>query len=235
MKRIFLAAMLLAFTFHSYAQKIEVSAYATGSLSHYIGNYATATTYIGPSASPTNTVDKRDNNPYGTKNTFGNSFGIQAQFISKQGIIGGLQAGIENLKSEVHIDELKGTYPAKYPFDGTSTLSKQFFNLNPYIGYRFILNDIKLDLMPGIDIGASISSSQKIRSKSDDNLYLTEGPFKDIPVDYRLRFGSAIYYNRIGLVASYSHGLNNYVETSKGPGYAARSEVIRFGLNYRFY
>ncbi|QHS56153.1 PorT family protein [Mucilaginibacter sp. 14171R-50] len=235
MKRILLVAVLVAFALQLSAQKIEVSIYASAGLSHYVGNYVTTTTYIGPSASPTNTIDKRDNNPYGNKSGFSNSFGLQAQYVSKPGIIGGLQAGIENLRSQVHIDELKGTYPTTYHYDGTSTLIKQFFNLNPYLGYRLSLNNIKIDLMPGLDFGVKLSSRQKIRTNSEIKYTAGNDKVEDISVDRRVRFGSAIYYKRIGLTASYSRGLNNYVETTKGAQNTARSEIMRLGLIFRAY
>jgi len=236
MKAIICASVVLLFATQSIAQTIEVSAYATAGLSHYVGNYATATAYIGPSISGRESIDKRDNNPYGSKRTFSNSFGAQGQFISKQGIIGGLQIGIENLRSEVHIDEYKGTYPQTFSYDATSTLARQFLNINPYVGYRILLNNVKIDLMPGLDIGLSMSGIKRIKSDDTGRPYLAEERVKDIPVDYRLRFGSAIYYNRIGLVASYSRGLKNYVAITKGSQTAeAKSEVMRLGLTYRFY
>ncbi|MFD0765235.1 hypothetical protein ACFQZI_10265 [Mucilaginibacter lutimaris] len=236
MKRTLCVIALLSLAVQSFGQKVDVSVFASANFSHYTGNYPTATTFIGPSNLGGSTIDTRENNPYGNKYTFGNSFGVQAQYVSKQSIIGGLEVGLDRLISKVHVDEQRGAYPMTSPFDATSKFTKLFFNINPYLGYRLAFSNIRADLMPGVDIGLNISSHKKVRSAGDENIYLTDETTENTPADFRLRFGSAFYYKRIGLTASYSRGLKNYVSITKGSETAeARSELIRFGLIYNVY
>jgi hypothetical protein len=231
------------------AQKIEVSVGANSGLLHYSGNYATPTSYIieGP-------TDKQNytSNPYGSKNGFSYGGDMQLQFVSKSGFLAGLQAGYEVLRSQVAITGynpimvylwyapvLNDLISYQTPVKGQTYLQNQDINISPYIGYRFLAKKIKIDLMPGIDLGFNTSSYDKGKATgTDGTVYRTDLKRTDAPTDVRLKFAVAAYYKKWGLTAGYAHGLKNYVPgqtdvNNSAIAETAHSELLRFGLIYR--
>jgi len=247
MKKSILTLFAIGIAMQLFAQKIEVSFGANSGLFHYSGNYATPSSSIteGP-------TDKQNytNNPYGSKNGFSYGGDMQLQFVSKSGLIAGLQAGYEVLRSQVAIT---GYYP-NYPYlfyniaapsyltpavKGQTYLQNQDINVNPYVGYRFLAKKIKIDLMPGVDLGFNVSTYDKGKATgTDGTVYRTDLKRTDAPTDVRLKFAVAAYYKKWGLTASYAHGLKNYVPGQTDPNNPtiaeiAHSELLRFGLIYK--
>jgi hypothetical protein len=240
-----LSAMLLTTQLH--AQKIEVSAHADASLYHFAGNGAVSSTFINDAG----ISDSYFNNPYGNKNGFGYGGSIQGQFVSKGGFIIGVQGGYEFLKSEADITSV---YPppspdAYYTFAstmpaarGTAYLQQQNINLNPYLGYRLLFKVITLDLMPGIDFGFNLNSTEKgSATTASPETYTVDRKLQDFPTDVRLRMALAVWYKKFGLTFSYAHGLKNFEPDLNQPyGYTgvaqeAHSELLRFGVCYRIF
>jgi len=247
MKILALTLSLFVISTSLYAQKIEFSVQANSGLFHYAGKSAAAESHInqGPPK-----ILNYTNNPYGNKNGFGYSGSLQGQFVSKGGFIAGLQAGYEMLKSKVDINGIllyntgylylqNANFIASQPVEakGETHLKNKFINVSPYLGYRIGLKKMKLDLMPGIDLGFGLSTYESGKATTTDgsNTTMQTGLKRDkAPTDVRLKFGAALIYNRFGLTASYAHGLTNYQGKMLGDAdFEAHSELMRFGVSYR--
>jgi hypothetical protein len=230
------------------AQKLEVSVQANTGLFHFAGKSSTATTQVLQGSATAADPMNRANNPYGNKNGFSYGGSIQAQLVSKGGFIIGLQGGYEVLKSKVDIDKYTPivylTYQDFLPVaaidpsfavKGHVALQNQSINLNPYIGYRFQLSKVKLDILPGMDLGLILDTRDKGEVKDKDGkIYKVDYKRSKAPTDVRLRLGTAASYGRYGLNASFAHGLTNYMKDVIGDAsFNARSEYFRLGLSYR--
>jgi hypothetical protein len=253
-----LMAILLAIS-PVFAQKLELSVQANSNLFHFSGNSAVGNSMVIQGNTASNpTVDKMSytNNPYGNKNGFGYGGSVQGQFVTKSGFIVGMQAGYEFLRSQVDINtyipysseyllanSLYAT--AAYTVKGHTSLQNQTININPYIGYRLHLSKVKLDILPGMDIGLTLKTTDKGSVKDNNgNVYPVNRELSKAPTDVRLRLGAVASYGRYGLNASYAHGVTNYlsgiVSTSgsnsgDGSTFSAHSELFRLGLSYRVY
>jgi hypothetical protein len=227
---------------HLSAQNIELSVQANSGLFHYSGNSAVSTSTIYEGATP---QQNYTNNPYGSKNGFSYGGDIQAQYVSKNGFIWGLQAGYEVLRSKVAINSY---YPLSMPtlfyniltgpttpVKGQTFLQDQDIDLTPYIGYRLLIGKIKVDMMPGIALGFNINSYDKGKATDNyGNVYRTDLKLLDAPVDVRLKLGVAATYKKFGITAAYLHGLTNiYKNMNVNGSDDAHSELLSFGISYR--
>jgi hypothetical protein len=239
MKTLLLTVLSFFVLTHLIAQNIELSVQANSGLFHYSGNSAVSTSaiYQGPAPQQNYT-----NNPYGNKNGFSYGGDVQAQYASKNGFIWGLQAGYEVLRSKVGINSY---YPLSFPgfygpigtaqVTGQTFLQDQDININPYIGYRLQINKIKIDMMPGIDMGFDMNSYDKGKATdSEGYVYRTDLKLPGAPTDIRLKLGVEANYKRFGIVAAYAHGLTNlYKVTTVSGSDDAHSELINLGITYR--
>jgi len=188
------------------------------------------------------------NNQYGHLYGFSYGAGFQAQYVSKGGFIIGLQTSYDILRSKENIDHVfrgdlyleSGDYIANYsgtPSTGHAFLTSQDFNINPYIGYRLKTKNLKIDLMPGVDMAYNVSTYQSFNVKDNaGNHYQASNYAGTSPADFRLRFGAAAWYKKYAFTASYAHGLKNFTEfilDDNSAGHYTRSELIRFGLAIR--
>ena len=248
-KRLLIIGLLLSSGARLYAQKLEVSVQANTGLFHFSGASATATTMV-LQGSATGDPQNRANDPYGSKNGFSYGGSVQAQLVSKGGFIVGLQGGYELLRSKANVDRYYPIPPLtattallpiaavdwSIPVTGHVALQNQTINLNPYIGYRFKLNKVKLDIMPGMDIGFVVNTRDKGEVKDKDNkTYKVNYDRGDTPTDIRLRLGAAAGYGRYGINASFAHGITNYRKNWIGGVNDAHSELLRLGLSYRLF
>lgn len=224
-----------------FAQKFEVSIQANSGLYHYDGKASASVSFINQGS-----TDKENytNNPYGSKNGFSYGGDIQGQYVSKCGFITGLQAGYEVLRSKIDINSYVPSYfylfftnysAYQIPVKGQTFLQDQDININPYVGYRLKIKNIKIDVMPGVDLGFNVSSYDKGKAvDSAGNVYRTNLKKLGAPTDVRLRFGIAATYRRFGITAVYAHGLTNLAENlSSDSNYEIHSELFRFGITYR--
>ncbi|CAN5517205.1 hypothetical protein BH09BAC6_BH09BAC6_30310 [soil metagenome] len=227
------------------AQKVEVYADANAGLFHYAGKSTTSTSFFN--SAPNNTYT---NNPYGNKNGFSYGGAVRAQYVGKSGFIAGLQTGYEILRSKVDITRVYPlminlyygpavNYAAAVPYasKGEVFLQNSNINMNPYIGYRIKTKTVKIDLLPGIDLGFNIKSYDKGKATVDDGtVYKVDQKRTNAPTDIRLRFGIAASFRRTGITASVAHGLTNYESRVIGDAaYEAHSELLRFGITYKLF
>jgi hypothetical protein len=249
MKVALLTLSILFFSTRLFAQKIELSIQANSGLFHYSGNDAASTSFINEGSD-----DKLNNinNPYGNKNGFSYGGDIQAQYVSKSGFITGLRAGYEVLRSKVDIDEYNPILitiftenPGGFqiPVKGQTFLQDQEININPYIGYRLDIKKIKVDIMPGLDVGFNVNSYEKgSATGTDGTVYKVDYKMLKAPADVGLRLNLAASFKRFGLTAGYVYGLTNFASNldvtaggSSSPAPKIHSELIRFGISYRIF
>jgi hypothetical protein len=234
MKKLLLTVLPFCFATQLFAQNIETSFALHTGLMHFAGPSATSSTAINEGMTNTSTLNYT-NNPYGSKTEFGFGIDLQSQLVTKKQFIAGLQVGTEILKSKVDITGInRGALPFPSKAQGSTNINNTYINLNPYIGYRLPLPKVKLDILAGMELGYITSSYEKGSAKEDNGAtYKTNRDRKTVTVDNRLKFGLVARYDRIGLTASYAHGLTNYLGSMVGginPN--AHTEVIRIGVSF---
>lgn len=251
MKKILLVLLTLGAASQLYAQNLEISIGANTGLFHYAGNGSTATSFIhGTQANAENRTD----NPYGSNNGLSYGVHVQLQYVAKSGFIIGSQFGGDLLRSKVNITGIAPygvfflnvlvpgpfmEYPS--PATGTTYLRDYTLDVSPYIGYRVKAGKVKLDLMPGIDLGFATSSYDEGVAKLTDytgtgqSVYRTDYGLSKPATDVRLKFGVGAGHGNWGLNLSYAHGLTKYVPDLYTPTTSVyvHTELVRMGISYR--
>lgn len=251
-KRLLTLAALTFAILPSFAQKFELSVQANSGLFHFSGNSAVSTSQV-LQGSTTGDQMNHTNNPYGNHNGFSYGGNIQGQIVARSGFILGLHAGYELLRSQVNINQytpivyylnydIISTDPS-FAVKGHTHLQNQAINLNPYIGYRLQLKRVKLDILPGMDIGFILKTKDKGSVKDAGGKdYTVDYARPKAPTDIRLRLGVAAHLYKFGLNASYAHGISNYLSGTVGitnqgqstsESFSAHSELFRLGLSYQ--
>ncbi|MCO4294748.1 outer membrane beta-barrel protein [Solitalea sp. MAHUQ-68] len=219
MKKLLIVCFTLI-SFRTAAQQTEYSLHLGSGLFSFGGESAQNTSFINQNYT---------NNPYGTKSGFSYSICAQIQRATKWNFIYGLQAGYESLSSKIMINDVY-LDDMIFSVNEQTILTNQFININPFLGYRFKLG-IPLDLTAGADYGLGISSKERAETFSPD---VTVDNERKIPgLDFRLRFGLATYYKKVGFNVGYSYGLTNYTAEMIGANRENYSRFIRFGISYK--
>jgi len=236
MKKILLIITLIFIITLAKAQSFEVSVQANGGLSGYFGNSTVSATNLN--------VDNATNHtgyPNGTGNVLAFSYGadIQWQYTFKSRFILGLQTGYEILASKVDINGVyDGNGSGETSATGYAEDHDGFINISPYIGYRFNLHKVRLDVLPGFDLAFGVNSWHTVNVTASDNTYYnkhTDNIYGNPDNDVRVRLGLAAYYQKFGITASYSRGLTNFNSgaLADGPVPPLYRQVFRLGLSYR--
>ena len=194
--------------------QFEFSEGANTGLFHYSGSGSAANTYI-----TVGSIQSRTNNPYGNINAWSYGANAQLQYVTQDGFIAGLQFGYDLLRSKVNITGILPeyyylySYPEPLETEGNNTenasghtyLQSELINLSPYIGYRLKAGKVKIDLMPGVDLGFHINSFDKGKatftnpSAGTGTTDSTDYNLGKAPTDIRIKFGVAAGYGRWAL------------------------------------
>jgi hypothetical protein len=178
-------------------------------------------------------------NVYGRKSGFPISFEAQVVKDTRSNFLYGLGVSYDLLNSKIKIDkaqfspeviEINQSY--LYDAGGNTKLKNAYFNLNPFIGKRFLKTKMTFDVLGGFDFGMCLKSleegdatigSTKVKVHSN-----VSKPYPSI--DFRPRIQFKAGRKRIGIMIGYSLGLTNYhrQDTSK-----ACTRFLRFGFCYR--
>jgi hypothetical protein len=229
MKNTLLTIFGLLLLTQTYGQRLEVFALAYSGLFHYTGDYATGIVpFYG--GGPPYGVDNWATNELGSKLAFSYGAGVQVQYVAKSGFITGLQAAYEILRSD---ENLVNPDAESGPTIGHFFLETRYINLNPYLGYRITRNHVKIDLMPGIEIGLDARQLGYGSAFFGGHTYQINTGYGGTENDIRARFGITTWYKKIGFTVSYSHGLTNYSPGNYPSPGNTYSEVFRFGVCYR--
>jgi hypothetical protein len=228
MKKLLLTILYCFIVAQLFAQNPEFSFGVHGGFMHFSGSSATSSTSI------TQDQINYTTNPYGSK--MGPGFGvyIQGQYFIKSQFFAGLQIGADALKSKVTVTEVN-TLANPFPrqANGNSNISSHYLNANPYIGVRFPLSNINLDLIVGLESAYVIDAYDEGLARYYDGTteIRTNHSVKTIKIDNRIKLGLAIYYNRFSITANYAQGLSNYINRS-GVGGNINTGILRVGLNF---
>jgi hypothetical protein len=235
MKKLLLTVLSGLMVTQVYAQKLETSFSIHTGLMHFAGPSSTPSIII--IAGTTNTpLYNSTNNPYGSKNGVGFGVDLQGQLVFKNRFIAGLQVGTELLKSKGDVNQVQTNFaPTVRQAEGFVNITNNYLNFNPYIGYRLPVPKMRLDVFAGAEFAYITNSDENGSAKAvNGNTYKINQDRKTVSVDNRLKFGVAAHYDRIGLIASYAHGLKNYLEPmmdGSSQKFGAHTEVMRLGVS----
>ena len=234
MKQLFLTMITFLTLTNVFGQKTELRASLNSGLFSFSGVSSEATTSINYNDQ---TKSGYTNNPYGSKVALCYGVSLNLKRITKRNIIFGLDLGYETLRSKITIDRIdgyNGTSTYQYNASGKTFLNNSFLNFNPFIGYRFIVNNICIDLTGGFDYGYILKAKEDGHATATNGIkYTTSMDRKDVTFDLRPRIQLSTEYKEIGLYVGYSYGLIDYMMNYKGGTNEASARLLRFGITYQ--
>ncbi|MCC3157462.1 hypothetical protein LJ737_09440 [Hymenobacter sp. 15J16-1T3B] len=175
------------------------------------------------------------NNPYGALPGVAYGAALQQQRVTRGKVLFGLQAGYERLRSRVNNVLVWSGGDVLEEARGHTNLIHDFVNVHPYAGRRFGLGPLSLDAAAGLDLGLLLHCQEKGFATTSAQRFTTDLERGQPGLDTRLRLDLTGYYHRVGLAASYSHGLTNYRSGWVGGANEAYSQVWRLGVVYRLF
>lgn len=178
-------------------------------------------------------------NVYGNKSSFSISFETQVIKNTKSNFLYGLGLSYDLLNSKIEINKaqfspelvlLNQSY--LYDAEGNTKLKNVYFNINPFIGKRFLKNKMTLDLLGGFDFGICLKSVEEGHATvSSPKAKIHSNVSKPYPlIDFRPRIQFKAGYKRTGIMIGYSLGLTNYQSVMASKAYTS---FLRFGFSYR--
>ena len=175
------------------------------------------------------------NNPFSSN--LGAAYGLsgQVQRVTKGKFVFGGGLGYEILQNNMDIDGIyDNSGNAEIAAKGHSTVTYQCLNLNPYIGYRFDLDCLQLELTGGLEWGKPLKAHEKGSATDYTGRSVSTSVDRRLETfDFRERLQVTAYYKKTGLTVSYSNGLSNYLTGWVGGTTIAFSRVLRIGLTYK--
>ena len=176
------------------------------------------------------------NNPFGSKK--GLSLGLSMNFkrITKVNTIYSISLGYQSLKSKTEIESVffGSLFLLPKNVEGETFLISNGFNFFPSVGKRFILKEIPIDLIGGLNFDFITSTKEKGKAKdSNGTEYLTSKNRDETKLDFGPRIQISTEYKKYGIYIGYNAGIVNYKSGYIGGTNSAYSQNIRFGLTYR--
>jgi hypothetical protein len=181
-------------------------------------------------------------NPYGRK--AGIPLVLEAQIMhpGKNGFLYGTGISAEMLSSRVRIDSMLvvggdawPVDPSKYYFEasGSTRLTNIYVNLNPFVGKRWVMRSVNLDVLGGMDIAFCLSSKEKGSASgiSDKTTLHSNVTYAHPSIDLRPRVQVQATVRRMSYMMGYSLGL---VDHRTFDGLKAYSGFLRLGVGYKF-
>lgn len=179
------------------------------------------------------------NNPYGSKNALCYGVSANVKHLVKKHFILGVDLGYEKLRSEIAINAVNDfkTYSTlQYAADGKTFLNYDFLNLQPFVGYRVVLQPLRFDITGGVDIARCLQAKEEGSADATNGItYKTAVDRKTIKTDVRPRIQLSADYDRFGAYVGYSFGLANYREGYVGGVNECYARILRFGVTYRLH
>lgn len=233
MKKLILIIPIILLCIKANAQAFEISVQANSGLSHYTGPRAVHSTFFNAANSTSHGgYANGDGNIlsacYGT--------GLQFQYTFKFNFLIGTQLGYELLGNKVDINGVYNGGAGETPATGYTIVHDGYLNINPYLGYRFKLNKVRLDVLPGIDIALGTNTFTTTNVNAADGSYYNRllPNYGGAPsLEIKGRLGLAAYYKRFGVTASWSYGQDIRDYYADGPVAAEYREAYRLGISYR--
>lgn len=216
----------------SYGQQTDVSIHLTSGVANFRGPGSTANSALILSQKAGTSA--YTNSPYGRRAVFSYGVAGQLQRVTAGQALFGVQAGYETLRSRTQVVSVVDRTNMLVETDGRSTLTNSQLNLHGFLGRRFGVGEVALDLTAGPEVGVVLQSEENAFAVAYGGARYTTSLGHNPPeLDLRGRANLTAHYQRVGLSAGYSYGLTNYRESELGSTGAAYSQVFRVGLSYR--
>ncbi|RSK46874.1 hypothetical protein [Hymenobacter rigui] len=229
MKRIVLFTLFAGLATAAQAQQTEFSVQATSGYFGYRGESATNTSQL--ILSDVAQIPHYTNNPYGNRFTLSYGGAGQVQRVTAGGLLMGVQAGYEWLRSRVNIDRLYGDIPSGDAASGHAILTNSSIQAHGFIGWRFRVRQMELDATLGPEVGFRQHLREKAEATNGTSRYTTDTErYASGTPDVRARLNLTAYYHRFGVAVGYSHGLSNYRAGFVGGTNDLYSRMLRLGL-----
>lgn len=225
--------LILTFT-NGFSQKTELKICLNSGLFSFSGESAEANSQFNLFS---NSNSGYTNNPYGTKSGFSYGLSLNLQRVNKVNLIIGVNSGFQANKSKIAINSVFGN-------DGTNTYQKSVTGktflinnslfVNPFIGYRFEINIIPIDIVGGLNFDYILRTKEIGNAKDLNNVeYSTSIDRKTINIDVSPKIQLSTEFKKFGLIFGYSTGLVNYKEGYVGGTNNVYSKNINFGITYK--
>jgi len=215
-----------------HAQTFEISAQANGGFSHYAGKSTVNNTFLnaGDPANHSGYANGDGNSP-----AFTYGADVQLQYTFKFNLIMGVQTGYEVISSHTNINGVYDGANGEVTATGYTSDHYGYININPYLGFRFHINNVRLDLLPGLDISLGESTKSTVDVKATDGTYYNKptNNINNTGDEFRVRFGLAAYYKKFGITASHSRGINHFAQFADAYIPPEHMEVFRLGISYK--
>lgn len=156
--------------------------------------------------------------------------------MSSKNLIFGLKLGYDNLSTVSHFDSYGGIGGRANVENGRVNLQNNLLQANPYFGHRLPIKSIYLDMTAGVNAGWIMKSAYVISYNDQYNFIdrKEDNPYIDVKVDFGPTVGLAVGYKRVGVSASYFHGLVNYLRKREYvPSPQIYARYVRLGVLYR--
>lgn len=220
----------------SLAQRTTFSVGVNSGVSRFTGPSAEKTTSSG-TGGPFCNCAMREASYLGSvpAATYGASLAVQHEY--KNHFLLGLEAGYENLRTRINIEQYQIDDMIFNTKNAYSITRNHFINIFPSAGYNFpIADDLDLSLRGGADFGIGLSSSSRlvIRDIFEDDQHADRDGLAP-GLDFRPRIEAKISGKRLGLTVNYSHGVTNWLTGWAGGPTELYMRVWRVGIQYRIF
>lgn len=227
MRKLYLCGLLLLVSSLAHSQQTELSGQLTSGVSNFRGRSAGRNTWLDSGPYANNLYGRRPGPAYG--------LAAQAQRVTRQHMLFGVQAGYEVLQSRARVTDVIYGDIIESASAGHVTLKNQFLNAYPFYGHRFGRQVLTLDIAAGPEFGFGLKSTIKGRATTTSGLEFDAAGSQPIPtVDVRARLNLTATYKKAGLQAGYSYGLTNYQRGYLGGINEAYAQVWRLSASYRW-
>lgn len=234
MKKI-LVLLIALYSSATFAQKNEFLISFDSGLFSYTGESASGKSIIILN-DPSNFNSGRTNNPFGSKNGLCLGLSLNYKRITKKNTIYGINLGYQSLKSKTEIEQVYFGSTFLLPKDvvGETFLINNGFNLFTAVGKRFVLKDIPIDLIGGLNFDFITSTTEKGKVEDSNGTEYSSSLNRDgKKLDFGPRIQLSTEYKKYGIYIGYAAGLVNYKEGYVGGTNSVYSQNIKFGLTYR--
>ena len=214
------------------AQKTEFALSLNSGLFSFAGRSATGTSAINFTAN----LPGYTNDPYGSGAGWCDGLSAEVNRVTHRHLLFGVSLGYEALRSRLDVTSvnISGVDFYSVSAQGHTTLTTQFINFFPSLGYRFRPGKITVDLTGGLDLGYCLGAEENGKAyASNGTAYTASRDRKTITADIRQRLQVAVGYRKTAFYVGYSYGIVNYMAGYVGGPTGAYARFLRFGVKYR--
>ena len=217
MKKLFLLGLLTLLAGPAAAQHTELLGRAGLGLLHFGGRDAAATSHVNYYRE-NGREGGHTNNPYGQQAGLGFSLGVRVQRVGRRQGLLAFDFGYDQVRSRTDVDVVDfydGQSNTARPATGTDYLHQKSLTALLAVGRRFALSPVTtIDVLASQEAEYVFDLQERGEGTFDGSTAWstrTERSFSSSPINMRLRADITLWYQRVGLTASYSHGFSNYL------------------------